>query len=80
MLDAERETGKFVQVGYKKMFFPAIAKAKEIISRTEEFGEPAHIFVRYPQAPAAAGASATTRTACAASSTISSTRPRSSIA
>jgi predicted dehydrogenase len=49
MLDAERETGKFVQVGYKKMFFPAIAKAKEIISRTEEFGAPAQIYVRYPQ-------------------------------
>jgi predicted dehydrogenase len=30
MLDAERRTGKFTQVGYKKMFFPAIAKAKEI--------------------------------------------------
>ncbi|HEU5317104.1 MAG TPA: Gfo/Idh/MocA family oxidoreductase [Chloroflexota bacterium] len=50
MLAAERETGKFVQVGYKKMFFPAIAKAKEIISRGEEFGEPAQIYVRYPQA------------------------------
>jgi predicted dehydrogenase len=49
MLDAERETGKFVQVGYKKMFFPAIAKAKEIISRAHEFGEPAQIYVRYPQ-------------------------------
>lgn len=49
MLDAERETGKFVQVGYKKMFFPAIAKAKEIISRQAEFGLPAQIYVRYPQ-------------------------------
>ncbi|MBI3971229.1 MAG: Gfo/Idh/MocA family oxidoreductase [Chloroflexi bacterium] len=49
MLTAERETGRFVQVGYKKMFFTAIAKAKEIISRTEEFGEPAQIYVRYPQ-------------------------------
>jgi predicted dehydrogenase len=49
MLDAERETGKFVLVGFKKMFFPAIAKAKEIISRTDEFGEPAQIYVRYPQ-------------------------------
>src|SRR5687768_11060806 len=33
MLEAERRTGKFVLVGYKKMFFPAIAKAKE---RSEE--------------------------------------------
>jgi len=49
MLDTERETGKFVQVGFKKMFFPAIAKAKEIVSRTEEFGQPAQIYVRYPQ-------------------------------
>jgi predicted dehydrogenase len=49
MQAVERETGRFVQVGYKKMFFPAIAKVKEIISRTEEFGRPAQIFVRYPQ-------------------------------
>ncbi len=50
MLAVEQETGRFVQVGYKKMFFPAIAKAKEIISRRDEFGEPAQLFVRYPQA------------------------------
>jgi predicted dehydrogenase len=49
MLDAERRTGRFVQVGYKKMFFPAIAKAREIIGR-EEFGAPAQLYVRYPQA------------------------------
>ena len=49
MLDAERRTGKFIQVGYKKMFFPAVAKAREIISRTAEFGTPAQIYVRYPQ-------------------------------
>jgi predicted dehydrogenase len=49
MLQAERETGRFVQVGYKKMFFPAIAKVKEIISQTEAFGTPAQIYVRYPQ-------------------------------
>ena len=49
MLDAERRTGRFVLVGYKKMFFPAIAKAKEIVSRAQEFGTPAQIYVRYPQ-------------------------------
>jgi predicted dehydrogenase len=49
MLDGEKRTGKFVQVGFKKMFFPAIAKAKEIISRADEFGQPAQIYVRYPQ-------------------------------
>jgi predicted dehydrogenase len=50
MLAAERATGRFVQVGYKKMFFPAIARAREIISRADEFGPPAQIYVRYPQA------------------------------
>jgi predicted dehydrogenase len=55
MQEGERRSGKFVQVGYKKMFFPAIAKAKEIISRTEEFGEPAQIYVRYPQSLPPAG-------------------------
>lgn len=49
MLAAERETGRFILVGYKKMFFPAIAKAKEIISRSDEFGEPRQVYVRYPQ-------------------------------
>jgi predicted dehydrogenase len=50
MLDAERETGHFVQVGFKKMFFPAIVKASEIVSRTDEFGELSQIYVRYPEA------------------------------
>ncbi len=49
MLACERETGKFTMVGFKKMFFPAIEKAKEIISARETFGAPAQIFVRYPQ-------------------------------
>lgn len=54
MLAAERRTGKFVLVGFKKMFFPAIAKAREIVSRAE-FGTPAQIYVRYPQALPPAG-------------------------
>jgi predicted dehydrogenase len=49
MLDAERDTGRFVQVGFKKMFFPAIAKAKEITTRAEEFGQPTQLYARYPQ-------------------------------
>jgi predicted dehydrogenase len=50
MLDAERDTRRFVQVGFKKMFFPAIAKAKEIASRSNQFGEISQIYVRYPEA------------------------------
>jgi predicted dehydrogenase len=49
MLGVERETERFVQVGFKKMFFPAVAKAKEISSRRAEFGEVSQIYVRYPQ-------------------------------
>jgi len=48
MIDVEKETGKFTMVGFKKCFFPAIEKVKEIIS-TEDFGTPAQVFVRYPQ-------------------------------
>ena len=49
MLACERETGKFTMVGFKKMFFPAIEKVKEIIGAREQFGRPTQIFVRYPQ-------------------------------
>ncbi|HUV38800.1 MAG TPA: Gfo/Idh/MocA family oxidoreductase, partial [Planctomycetota bacterium] len=48
MSAVERETGRFTMVGFKKCFFPAIEKVKEIIGR-EEFGTPRQIFVRYPQ-------------------------------
>jgi predicted dehydrogenase len=41
------ETGKYVAVGYKKMFFPAYEKVKEIIS-SPSFGKPASVFMRYP--------------------------------
>ena len=47
MIAASRETGKFVGVGFKKMFFPANVKAKEIISRPE-FGPISTITARYP--------------------------------
>ncbi len=43
-----RETGKFVLVGLKKCFFPAVEKAREITQRPE-FGPINTIYVRYPQ-------------------------------
>jgi len=48
MIDVSQNTGKFVMVGFKKIFFTAIAKIKEIIG-SEEFGTPSSIYVRYPQ-------------------------------
>ncbi|MFC0680062.1 Gfo/Idh/MocA family protein [Lysobacter korlensis] len=45
---AERETGRFVMTGLKKMFTPAMEKVKSIIT-SEEFGFPTSLFVRYPQ-------------------------------
>ena len=43
-----KETGKFVLVGFKKCFFPAIEKVKQI-TETKEFGEINTIYARYPQ-------------------------------
>jgi predicted dehydrogenase len=48
MLQVSAETGKFVGVGFKKMFFPAHTKAREIIERPE-FGSVTSITARYPQ-------------------------------
>lgn len=48
MMEASRQTGKFVGVGFKKMFFPANVKAKEILSRPE-FGAISTVTARYPQ-------------------------------
>lgn len=44
----EAETGRFVMVGLKKAFFPAVARAREI-SREAAFGPISSIVVRYPQ-------------------------------
>lgn len=49
MQAVERATGKFVQVGYKKMFVPTYEKAREI-SQRPEFGGLTQLSVRYPQA------------------------------
>jgi len=48
MIDAERATGKFVQVGYKKMFAPAYVKVQQI-AQGEAFGGARQISIRYPQ-------------------------------
>jgi predicted dehydrogenase len=48
MQAVERQTGRFVQVGYKKMFVPTYEKAKEI-SQRPEFGGARQLSVRYPQ-------------------------------
>ena len=48
MMQVSRDTGKFVSVGFKKMFYPANVKAKEI-TLTPEFGPVSAITARYPQ-------------------------------
>ena len=47
MIRAGEQSGKFVLVGLKKCFYPAVEKAKEIAER-EDFGQPASIYTRYP--------------------------------
>lgn len=49
MMAAAARTGRFVQVGFKKMFFPAVAKARAIAA-TPAFGALTSIYARYPQA------------------------------
>lgn len=48
MIAVEEETGRFTMVGFKKMFFPAVAKAAEIAA-SPEFGGVASVALRYPQ-------------------------------
>lgn len=48
MMAVSEATGKFVMVGFKKCFFPAIEKVKDLIGR-EEFGAIGTIYARYPQ-------------------------------
>ncbi len=45
---AAEKAGKNVMVGFKKMFFPANEKAKELMSR-EEFGRASLVSLQYPQ-------------------------------
>jgi len=48
MMAVSAETGKFVGVGFKKMFFPANVKAKELVD-DPEFGDVSSVTARYPQ-------------------------------
>jgi predicted dehydrogenase len=48
LIAASRAAQRFVMVGFKKMFFPAIEKAKSLMSRPD-FGAPASAAIRYPQ-------------------------------
>jgi len=48
LMDAERGADRFVMTGLKKIFTPAMAKAKAIVT-SEEFGGVASLTVRYPQ-------------------------------
>ena len=48
MIRVSSETKRHVGVGFKKMFFPANVKAKEIVSRPD-FGPITSITARYPQ-------------------------------
>jgi predicted dehydrogenase len=48
LIDASRRADRFVMVGFKKMFFPAIEKAKNLMARPD-FGTPASVSIRYPQ-------------------------------
>jgi len=48
MQAVEKESGKFVLVGVKKAFFPAIRRLKEITLR-EEFGGLSSLALKYPQ-------------------------------
>ena len=48
MQRAAEAAGRHVMVGFKKMFFPANEKAKELMGR-EDFGEPSLVLLQYPQ-------------------------------
>jgi predicted dehydrogenase len=48
LMEASRENKRYAMSGLKKVFFPAIVKAKEIIS-SPEFGTPSSLYIRYPQ-------------------------------
>jgi predicted dehydrogenase len=48
MMATERETDRFVMVGFKKAFFPANVRAREIAG-TPEFGPVSSVALRYPQ-------------------------------
>ena len=46
MITTSQRTGSFVQVGFKKVFYPAIERAKQIME-LPEFGRPTSIYAHY---------------------------------
>jgi predicted dehydrogenase len=48
LIAAADQNRRFLMTGLKKIFFPAIARIKEIIAGPD-FGRPASIYIRYPQ-------------------------------
>jgi predicted dehydrogenase len=48
LIACSKEMNRYVMTGLKKTFFPAIEKAKQIIS-SPEFGKPSSLYIRYPQ-------------------------------
>ena len=46
MVEASRKTGKFLGVGYKRMFMPTVLKAREIM-QTQRFGTPTALHYRF---------------------------------
>jgi len=48
MQETAKRTGKTMLVGFKKMFFPANEKLKELMN-DERFGEPSLVMLQYPQ-------------------------------
>ncbi len=48
LMDTSERTGRYLMTGLKKTFFPSIVRTREII-RSEEFGRPSSLYIRYPQ-------------------------------
>lgn len=48
LMDTSQRVNRYVMTGLKKIFFPSITRAKEIINSVE-FGRPTSIYIRYPQ-------------------------------
>lgn len=48
LIQASQASNRYAMSGLKKVFFPTIVKAKEIVS-SPDFGEPSSLYIRYPQ-------------------------------
>lgn len=49
LIETSRRNDRYVMTGLKKIFFPSIVRAKQIID-SGEFGKAASMYIRYPQA------------------------------